>query len=603
VGKTLEEMGSLRVACALLELLHGALQVSPSPTKCSVRLMHPESTMVARPAATASSRIQWVVIASCALLLVLPLGIFQYFPSQDGPAHVNAALALANLTKGTTTLANYFVKGPFPLTNWAATVVLSALRHIVAPTRIESTFVFFYIALMTTGIIITVRYLFRCPPGYALAFFPLAFSHMLHMGSFNLALAYVPFLPLLGLCHRYLLHPSMRLVTLISLTLLLTFTLHVQMALICLGCLGVYITWFLAFGLVRNTRFLQSSGLCEVSPTLRLTDCFMLILACVPVLVMCVLYLEVSGIESSHPLYAGLLMKFAHLVFLSGVASYSIFGMGVSVLIFALLAVSVWIAMHEMLCPMRLAPADCMLGCSLFILGLFLVLPNGLGNVFNIEERLMIPMLLSLIGWAIIRITPRFSPEHVALLALGLVTLQTIDRTLGFEQINRDLNEYAEVGSYVPGHSAIITINLDQVAAARKLHRSLAHPFEVTTRFDPERAFMGTVLKDRDVAFVSNYEALYFPLFALKYRDWLSTIVGGRAFDIIAADQADNASLERLIEKLRTGPAPISYLAIWVMDPASVDDPKAQAVLEVIDRNYRKIFTSSSAHMLLYQLK
>jgi hypothetical protein len=564
--------------------------------------MHPKSTMVARPAPVASSRIQWVVIASCALLLVLPVGIFQYFPNQDGPAHVNAALTLANLNKGTTTLANYFVKGSFALTNWATTVVLSALRHIVAPTRIESTFVIFYIALMITGIIVTVRYLFRSPPGYALAFFPLAFSHTLHMGSFNLALAYVPFLPLLGLCHRYLLHPSMRLVTFISLTLLLIFTLHVQMALICLGCLGVYITWILAFGLFHNKRLLQSSGLCEARPNLRLTDGLMLIIACVPVLVMCVLYLHGSGIESSHPLYAGLLTKFAHLVFLSGIASYSVFGMAVSVLIFAFVAVSIWVAMHEMLRPLRLAPADCMLGCSLFILTLFLTLPNGLGDAFNIEERLMIPMLLSLIGWLIIRTAPRFSPATVAFVALGLVALQTIDRTLGFEQINRELNEYAEVAPHVPVHSAVIAINLDQVAN-RKLRRSLAHPFEVTTRFDPERAFMGTVLEDRDIAFVSNYEALANRVyFALKYREWLSMIVGNRDFDIIAADEADNASFGRLIENMRAGAAPISYLAIWVVDPASVNHPKAQAVLKAVARNYKKIFTSSSAHMSLYQL-
>ena len=94
-----KERGSLRVACALVELLHGALQVSPIPTKCSVRFMHPESTMVARSAPTASFRSQWVVIASCALLLVLLVGTFNTFQIQDGPAHVNAALTLANLAK------------------------------------------------------------------------------------------------------------------------------------------------------------------------------------------------------------------------------------------------------------------------------------------------------------------------------------------------------------------------------------------------------------------------------------------------------------------------------------------------------------------------
>jgi hypothetical protein len=494
------------------------------------------------------------------------------------------------------------VKTSFTLTNWATTVALSTLRHIVVPTRIESTFVIFYVVFMMAGITITVRYLFRAPPGYALAFFPLAFSHMLHMGSFNLALAYVPFLPLLGLCHRYLLRPSMRLVTFISLTLLVIFTLHVQIALICLGCLGVYITWIWAFALFGNTRFFRSSGLCEPGSHLRLTDGLALILACVPVLVMCVVYLQGSGIESSHPRYEGLVMKFVHLVCLSGIASYSVFGMAVSVLIFALVTVSVCVAMHEMLRPFQLAPVDCMLACSLFILTLFLALPNGLGEVFNIEERLMIPILLSLIGWIILRTAPRFSPTSVAFIAMALIALQAADRTLGFRQINQDLNEYAEVASHIPTHSAVIAINLDQVAD-RKLHRSLAHPFEVTTRFDPERAFMGTALEDRDIAFVSNYEAVAKRVyFSLKYRDWLSKIVDDKDFDIIAADEAGNASFGMLIESLRAGAAPVSYLAIWALDPASFSNPKGQAVLASVDRNYKKIFTSSKSHMSLYQL-
>jgi len=54
-------------------------------------------------------------------------------------------------------------------------------------------------------------------------------------------------------------------------------------------------------------------------------------------------------------------------------------------------------------------------------------------------------------------------------------------------------------------------------------------------------------------------------------------------FDVIAADEAENAFSVRLIENLRAGAAPASYLAIWVMDPAR-NDPKGRAVLKAVAR-------------------
>jgi hypothetical protein len=548
--------------------------------------------------------VEWLIAAACIFLTLLPLAVFRYFPNQDGPAHVNAALTLAKLHAGAPFPAAYFMDTGFTLTNWAATVILSLLRHVVEPAQLESAFVALYAALMMAAAFLAVRFLLRAPLGYALLFFPLIFSHMLHMGSFNLVLAYVLFLPLLGLYHRYLQRPSGSCAAFIGLVLALIFALHAEIALLALGCAGIYAVWILSFAFFGKSGFLRSPALRGAGAGLRPLDGLWLVIASLPVPVLSgAYYLLNHGVETSHPFYAGLVVKFAHLVFLSGIASYSVFGMGAAALMFAVIAAGTGFALRRIVCPIRVTRDECMLACALFLLAMFFAMPDGLGNVFNLEERLMIPMLLALLGWLVLKLSPRVSARAAALIGLAFVALQTTDRMNGFAQINRDLKEYTEATAAIPERSAIIVMDLDHIAD-HPLPRDLARPFEAVTRFDPELHFMGTALGDRDVALVSNFEAFWaFPYFALKHRKWLSAILGSEDLDLLALNEAAPDAFQDVITGLKTGAAPVSYLALWARDPASLDDPKTRTILAAATRDYDKIFTSSRAHMTLYRMK
>jgi hypothetical protein len=54
---------------------------------------------------------------------------------------------------------------------------------------------------------------------------------------------------------------------------------------------------------------------------------------------------------------------------------------------------------------------------------------------------------------------------------------------------------------------------------------------------------------------------------------------------------------------LKTGAAPVSYLALWVHDTASLDIPKVQALMKAVDADYDKVFASSQGRMTLYRMR
>jgi hypothetical protein len=250
----------------------------------------------------------------------------------------------------------------------------------------------------------------------------------------------------------------------------------------------------------------------------------------------------------------------------------------------------------------NLMPEDCLLFCGASILFLFFVLPDGLGDAFNIEERLMTPLLLAAACWFVMKSKNKVSLTKTISFVMIVLTLQTIDRLIAFGETDRDLEEYAEVEKYIPDRSAVFAIDLDQVADL-PLDRKLGSPLTLALRFGPERAFLGTIIGNRNIAFISNYEALEVrPYFNLKYQPWLNSIVGDDDFDVIARNELEKKSLSSLIGQIRAGKAPILYLVTWSLNPQSLDDLRSQAALKAIEINYNRVFTSSRSHLSLYRL-
>jgi putative flippase GtrA len=146
----------------------------------------------AEPAGVRGARVPVVLFTAMTALLVLPIWLVHYVPTQDGPLHVENVLALM-AWKDSPLLQRWYVANWGTQPNWLTQALLAPLLHVMSPVTAEK--------VVLTGYTILLPVAFRSvlPRGRrgwwaALAAFPFVHSFPYHMGFWNfcwgLALAF-----------------------------------------------------------------------------------------------------------------------------------------------------------------------------------------------------------------------------------------------------------------------------------------------------------------------------------------------------------------------------------------------------------------------------
>ena len=148
------------------------------------------------------SRAEAVTFWALVLAYLLPVWVFRYVPTQDGPSHVFNALVIKDYS---TTAAGYdqvFEIRTDPLPNWTSHLLLAGLLHVFPPLVAEKLLVSLYVLGFAGGL----RYFLgaygeRCRP---LSWIGLLFvyNRCFWMGFYNYCLGLVLLWVVLGYCLR-----------------------------------------------------------------------------------------------------------------------------------------------------------------------------------------------------------------------------------------------------------------------------------------------------------------------------------------------------------------------------------------------------------------
>jgi hypothetical protein len=86
-------------------------------------------------------------------ILLLPIWVFSYFPTQDGPAHVDNAAALHYYVRGSESLLHEYYRLNLRLVpNWFTNVIIAGLIGFVSPIVAEKILISSYIILLPVSI-------------------------------------------------------------------------------------------------------------------------------------------------------------------------------------------------------------------------------------------------------------------------------------------------------------------------------------------------------------------------------------------------------------------------------------------------------------------
>lgn len=143
----------------------------------------------------------WLV-ALALLLLALNLArllAFRFFPSEDGPIHLEIAMAIGELWRdGEPGIARYFRLNPSPQPNWLVYLALTPLSRVLGPLPAERLLLAGYALLLPAAQWYALGALRRAGRYWVLLAFPLTFNYLAHLGFYNFSYSLALFLLTLG---------------------------------------------------------------------------------------------------------------------------------------------------------------------------------------------------------------------------------------------------------------------------------------------------------------------------------------------------------------------------------------------------------------------
>lgn len=521
-------------------------------------------------------------------LLLLPLWLFTYVPTQDGPAHLENAATLLEL-KDSPFLRTFYDANWRLATNQVHHALLVALGSFMPLLRAEKLVLSAYALLVPVTTLFALRGL---PGASRLGVFlvlPAVYSYVFYLGFYNLSFGLPLFLLALGLYFRLAFGledaPRCRLsapplTALLALTLVLTYFVHVIAAASALLALGVMV--------VARTI----GGGNERAPVPGLP--VLAALAVTPTLALIVFFVTTPGTnpEATNFLNLPRLLQ-----------DFFVHPPNFTYALYSPLVVHTWfdaaftLPLHLLLFGLALfalvqsvkwrVPAPELLAAFLVFVFIIVWSPNRLGEIGWLPDRFL-PYAYALLAlWLATAPLSARSWQTVAITSLSLWGGLTLYRLPVQAALNGSVREYVEAAQVVRADSTVLPLSLSQPTPAG------LRAFRPNMRYDPVRHALGYVALEKRIVNLANYQAAkgYFPL---RYKDARNPAVhlseGGLTSLEYPPFALDIASYRR-----ETGAA-VDYVLFWGDLDAVRGRDDVRAVLQQLAA-YELVYTGPSAHI------
>ena len=192
------------------------------------------------------------------LLYILPVWIFAYFPTQDGPSHAYNAFILRHLEDPEYVFDEYYEVRRFPIPNWASHASMLLLMQLVPPLIAEKTLVTGYIILMAASMLYLLNSVGESRTPLVFIGFPLIYNYPLIMGFYNFSLGSALMLLIVGYWWRHFESLNARKMSVLTFLLIVQYFCHPIPLLITLCSIGTMATLSLLFRSTGRKQFLLS---------------------------------------------------------------------------------------------------------------------------------------------------------------------------------------------------------------------------------------------------------------------------------------------------------------------------------------------------------
>lgn len=429
------------------------------------------------------------------LIHLFPLWYFDYFPSQDGPAHLNNANVIRayNLPENAH-FRQYYQLSPHPEPNWSGHLILAGLTGVVTPLTAEKILLSIYVLLFP----LLLRYALvqvRPDAGFlAILIFPFIYGYPLHLGLYNFSLGLALFFLPLGYYLKHGERFTIRRSVVLALLLIALYFSHL-VALLAAGlAIGILTLWHLAARLVEQRRQGEQTSLVQLFRQQALGP----LAALIPAALLAAAFLERQG--AGHMAGDSLRHLFLSLVYLVSLVSFHPHEQFCTWPLAAIFVIVTGVLFLVRLARRQLGRNEGLLAIAIAFVLVYFLAPAQMSGGAVINERLMLFPFLMLILWfgtAAWRGAARIGLQAAAtLIALTLFGMHAQD----YARINDYLDEYLSAAPYIEPRSTLLPLSFSQ-----RGHTPQGEP--LTDRLAAFIHAAGYIAAERNLVDLKNYEA------------------------------------------------------------------------------------------------
>ncbi len=487
------------------------------------------------------SRLEKLLFFALLTAHLLPIWHFRYFPSQDGPAHLeNAAILRDYHDPNRPLLRTYYSLHAGPVPNWFSHVFLTGLLNVTSPLVAEKVLLTSYWTLLPLAVRYAVRSV-RPEAGYlALLAFPLADNLFLHMGFYNFCFSLAFYFVVVGYWLRHREHFEVRQTLVLGAWVMVLYFCHLVAVAAAGLTVGIEVLW-------QRFRGRSAVPLFAFAPVTLLGIWF--------------LWRQAGVVDKN--LEAGLNARLLGLIQLEALVSFST----LEGLVSMALGVSLWLIVAVLLVfkvqKKRWFRGDEMLLSVAAFVMVYCLAPDAIAGGSFLYLRLGLFPYFALILWlAAQTIWPRLRlglQLGAAAAALSLLALHLAS----YRQLNNLLEDYLSIAGLIEPETTLVAISFDHTGHGDEGQK-------LSVRVGAFRHAASYIAAERGVVNLLNYEAEtgYFPVRfnndvnPMKYLSGAPGRFGGGLLD-----EPPRVNLSGLR---------VDYVILWAMPEGAGRDIRAQ---------------------------
>ncbi len=197
-----------------------------------------------------------LVFVIVVLLYILPIWIFKYFPSQDGPAHIYNSFILRHYSDPDYRFSEFYDVNKRIIPNWASHASMMLLMYVFPPLIAEKILLTAYILLMAVGVLYLLNAIGKDKTPLAFIGLPFIYNYLFLMGFYNFALSVALFLIAIGYWWKHFQTFNIKNIVILAILLVILYFSHaVSLA---LAAFSIGVMAFLNLVFIRSPRMFST---------------------------------------------------------------------------------------------------------------------------------------------------------------------------------------------------------------------------------------------------------------------------------------------------------------------------------------------------------